>query len=312
MVTFVPGRLAPHPEATHPRLHLADYLTSTLPAPPPAVDWYSRVSGWPVYLNTDIGDCTEAMVAHLIEGASTYGQGATIAVTDQDVLAAYERVSGYNPADPSTDQGAVLQDVYADWRRNGMAGHKVLAFAQVAASSEVQVMQAINLFGAAGLGIVVTQDMEDDFNAGHPWTRAVGAQLGGHAVPAVGYDSNFVYVVTWGTVQPMTWGCYKKVTEEAWAAILPEWMNSAGADPAGLDLHALGADLADLTGGQNPFPGPIPTPTPVPSPQPSPQPVDVADEALAAAARPWLMHPHVGANKALAKQLEVWLASKGL
>ena len=308
MVTLIPGRLPPHAEADHPRLHLADYLTSALPAPPPTVDWYSRVAAWPMFLNDKIGDCTEALVGHVIEAASTYGAGKTLVLLDGNILTAYERVSGYNPADPSTDQGAVLQDVYTDWRKNGVGGCRALAFAQVAASSETQVQQAIHLFGAAGLGITVTQQMEDDFNAGIPWTRAGGAQLGGHAVPAVGYDSKYVYVVTWARVQPMTWACYRQVTEEAWTAILPEWLDAAGHDPEGLDLQALGADLAELTGSPNPFPGPLP---PVP-PQPSPQPVDVADEALAAAARPWLMHPHVGANKALAKQLEVWLASKGL
>lgn len=297
MVQFVPGRLAPHPERTHPRLHLGDYLTAALPAPPTATDWYSHVHDWPVFLNDRIGDCTEAMVGHLIEAASTYGQGQTVEISDQDVLTAYERVSGYNPADPSTDNGAVLQDVYGDWKAQGVGGHKSLAYAQVDVTSDDEIKQAITLFGAAGLGIVVTENMMTDFNAGASWTRATGQDLGGHAVPAVGYDANNVYVVTWGRVQAMTWQCLHTVTEEGWVAVLPEWFSAKGSDPQGLDLYALGEDLHELTGQPNPFPKPQP-PAPTPTP-PGPAPADPLHE-LAAMFRQWI------------SSIESWLSKHGL
>jgi len=96
----------------------------------------------------------------------------------------------------------------------------------------------------------------DDFGNGQPWARATGQQLGGHAVPIVGYDADNVYIVTWGKVQSMTWGCYSDVVEEAWAAILPEWLSSAGEDPEGVDAYGLGQAFAQLTGEPNPFPAP--------------------------------------------------------
>lgn len=303
MVTFYPGRLPAHPEATHPRLKLGPFLAAA--APPPSVDWYSAVPGWPMYLNDRIGDCTEAMVGHILENTSTYAGNPPVAITDHDVLAAYERVSGYNPADPSTDQGAVLQDVYNDWRKTGVGGHKNLVFAQVDHQNLTQVEQGVAMFGAVGLGIVVTQAMMDDFNADLPWSRSTGAQLGGHAVPIVGYDATYVYVVSWGRVQPMRWGVYAEVCDEAWVAVLPEWLNAAGHDPGGLDLHGLGEAFAALTGQANPFPAPAPTPVP-------PGPVVTADEALAAAAGPWLNHRHSGTNRGMADALRAWLAAKGL
>lgn len=281
MVQFIPGRLAPHAEATHPRLKLADYLTGALPPAPAAVDWYSRVTDWPVFLNDQLGDCTAAMVGHLIEEASAYGQGAVTLVGDGDVLTSYERVSGYVPGDPSTDNGSVLQDVYNDWRKNGVGGHHVLVFAQVDHTDDGEIRQAVALFGAVGLGIVVTQDMMDDFHAGHPWTRAAGTALGGHAVPVVGYDADHVFVVTWGQVRAMSWGCLAAVTDEAWVAVLPEWFSAAGVDPTGLDLHALGEDFAVLTGEPNPFPQPAPAPpAPMPVP-PAPVPPKPTPDPLA-------------------------------
>lgn len=309
MVTFHGGRLPAHPEDTHPRLHLAPYLTAV--APPPSVDWYSRVTRWPMYLNDQLGDCTEAMVGHVIENVSAYGAGLSIAINDEDVLAAYERVSGYNPADPGTDQGAVLQDVYGDWRKTGVGGHKTLVFAQVNHTRDTELMTAVQHFGAVGIGIMVTQSMMDAFNAGAPWTGAGGATLGGHAVPIVGYDAVFVYVVTWVRVQPMTWGCLTDVTDEAWVAVLPEWFDAQGHDPEGVDLHGLGEAFHELTGQANPFPAPAPGPSPVP-PGPTPGPVVTADETLAAAAGEWLTHRHSGTNRKFAQAIQAWIDAKGL
>jgi hypothetical protein len=298
------GRLPAHPEELAPRLKLGPYL-GALAAPPAQVDWYSAVTDWPMFLNDSIGDCTESMVGHLIENASRYGGGSTIEIGDHDVLTAYERVSGYNPSNPSTDQGAVLQDVYGDWRKTGVGGHKALAFAQIEYRNLLEVRQAVQHFGAVGLGIVVTQDMMDDFDAGLPWARSTGQQLGGHAVPVVGYDAEHVYVVTWGKVQPMAWGVLVHATDEAWVAVLPEWFSAAGHDPEGVDLHGLGEAFHELTGEANPFPAPTPAPIP-------PGPAVTADEVLAASARLWVSHHHTGTNRRMAVALQEWMTAKGL
>lgn len=313
-ITFRPGLLPAHDEATHPRLHLAPHVT-TAAAPPASVDWHSNVTAWPMYGNDQIGDCTEAMVGHVIQGASTYGEGNTVTITDADVLAAYERVSGYNPADPSTDQGAVLQDVYNDWRKTGVGGHKNLVFAQVNHNNHDEVKTAVYQFGAAGLGIVVTQSMMDAFAAGQDWVSASGPQLGGHAVPCVGYDEQGVRVVTWGRVQLMTWDCFSQCVEEAWVAVLPEWLNATGTDPEGVDLHGLGDEFASLTGQPNPFPAPTPTPVPVPVPPPAPVPpgpADDADRTFAKYAHTWIRGHHVGHNHTFAAEVAGWLTAKGL
>lgn len=283
-VTFHPGRLAP--VRTKPRLKLGPFVAAAA-APPPAVDWYSHVTSWPMYLNDQLGDCTIAMVAHNIQSASTYGDGRTETVTDDNVLTVYEEVSGYRPGEPSTDAGAVLQDVYAYWRKTGVGGHRALAFAEVEVSDQAEVKTAINTFGAVGLGIVVTEQMMSDFDAGRGWTRAGGRSLGGHAIVAVGYDADGVWVVTWGQVIRMTWACFRRVVDEGWVAVLAEWVNdTSGLSPLGVDLFGLGEAMSALTGEPNPFqPGPSPAPVPVP-PAPGPA-VDPADVALADAMTTW-------------------------
>lgn len=307
-ITFHDGRRPPHPEDTHPRVKLRPFVRA-LTAAPASVDWYSRVTEWPMYKNDELGDCTIAKIGHEIENASTYGDGTTVLVTDDDVLTAYEAVGGYRPGHPETDQGAVLQDVYTYWRKTGVGGHKALAFAEVDVKSLDEVKTAIATFGAVGLGIVVDQQMMDDFNAGRGWTRTGGEQLGGHAVPAVGYDSEGVWVVTWAAVIKMTWSVFRRVADEAWVAILPEWVNDqTGRDPLGVDLYGLGEAMSALTGDPNPF---QPDPQPEPGPAPGPAPAD-PDVALAAAVRPWLKLRHRGTNADVARDLKTWLTAKGL
>jgi hypothetical protein len=264
------GRLAPYPEAEKPRLSLGPRLADV--PPPEKVDWYSKVPVWPMYLNDQLGDCTVAEVGHQVESASAYAQTASVIVRDADVLAMYQRVSGYNPADPSTDQGARIQDVLSDWRHNGIAGHKCLAFAQVHPRDHLEVMRAVSVFSSLDLGMYVPASAKAQFHAGLPWRVVAndGGLIGGHSIEVVGYDPQWVYVVTWGTLQPMSWGFWDRYVEEAWAVVLPEWLDANGKDPQGIDLYGLGEDFATLTGQANPFPKPPSNGTqPPPAPDPN-------------------------------------------
>lgn len=283
-LAFHGGRLPAQP--ARPRLRLGAYLTGSLPTPPASIDWQSRVATWPMYLNDQIGDCTCAAVGHLIEAETTYGQGATVTVADQDVLTMYEKVSGYNPADPSTDQGAVIQDVLAYWQKTGMAGHRIVAYAAVDVSNVSEIKAAIDLFGAVDIGINFPSSAMDQFNAGQEWDVVKGSQIeGGHCVPVGAYGSDgSLTCVTWGRTQKMTAAFWQKYVDEAWVVITDDWLNSKGTDPQGLNLYQLGQDYAALTGKPNPIPAPQPQPTPSPTPAPTP----VTAQQLAAGVRAYL------------------------
>lgn len=277
-IVFRGGRAAPTPH--RPRLRLGDHLdTATLPAVPPARDWLTGAGGFPMDGNDQWGDCVWAEAAHRIQSTAWFGRHATVVPTEEQVLAAYTAVTGFDPAagppgrNP-TDQGTNMQDAQSYLLKTGLGGRKSLAYAEVDIRSMDEVCAAIDLLGAVALGINFPKSAMDQFNAGQPWDVVAddGGIQGGHAVELAGYDktARTFQVVTWGRVQAMTWAFFRQYAEEAWVAVLPEWLDQAGQSPVGLDLHGLGEAFAQLTGRPNPFPGPAPTPSPAPVPVPPP------------------------------------------
>ena len=101
-----------------------------------------------------------------------------------------------------------------------------------------------------------------EFNNGNPWsntTTPISQISSGHYVPIIGYDANYLYVVTWGQIQKMTWAFYDKYGDEAWVMLSQEMLNS-GKSPEGVDLATLQVDLnklddaTDNGGGDSGFP----------------------------------------------------------
>jgi hypothetical protein len=323
-VTFHPGRLAPYPEETHPRVKLAPaFNKAVLPPPPVSVNWYGAVTSWPMLYNDQAGDCVEAEQGHHEQVFTTYGLGKPVTFTDADAIAAYSAITGYDPSQDGpngnpTDQGTVIQSAMDYWRKVGFAGRKIAAFAEVNVKDEVELKTALALLGPLSGGMNFPAVAMQQFNDGKPWdvVKHDGGIEGGHCVCIVGYDDTFVYCITWGAVQKMTWAFFRKYFEELWAPISTEWVNEqTGLDPEGVDLSVVGDQFASLTGQANPFPGPTPQPEPSPTPEPpgpSPTPVGPADQSLAVTAHEWLQHRHSGANAVMAKELRAWLAAKSL
>lgn len=271
---YMLGRLPE--DTTKPRLTLAAHLRATVP-PPASADWYSTVQAWGMLGNDTVGDCVFAGNGHIVEQQTALGEGDEIFVTDQEALLEYSRVTGYDPdAGPSggnpTDRGALVQDGLADLRRNGLAGQKIAAFARVDETNVTAVKTALAELGCVDLGLNLPQSAMDQFHAGQPWTVAAddGGSLGSHCVVAFGYDAQYIYIVTWGRVVPVTWEWFARYTEEAWAVVSALWAGRNGTDPEGVNLASLGAEFAELTGEPSPFTDPVPGPAPAPGPIPAP------------------------------------------
>jgi hypothetical protein len=284
-VTFQPGRL-PH-DANPPRLFMRDYLRGAV-TPPSNADWTKGVRGWRMLLNDKLGTCTAASAGHVAQQVNHHGRDQDAPVADDQVLAMYREISGYTPGRPETDVGATLQNALNYWRKTGIGGNKIAAFAQIRAVDLDVVRMCIARFGSVYTGMWLPQVAMEQFNAGKPWTVTGrrSANLGGHCVPLLAYDANSFTCVTWGRTQQMTVEFYKAQFDECWVPIDLDWLRANGLSPAGIDTAALNADYQAMTGQAGPFPNVSPTPAPTPTPAP-PNSAQAADLELARAFDKW-------------------------
>jgi hypothetical protein len=278
------GKLPAQP--ARPHLKLSAVLRDRLANPPATADWQADTIAWPMYGNDSWGDCVWAETGHAINQLTFYATGVEVEPTERDILTGYSAVTGFDPnAGPPgnnpTDQGTYIQDAMAYWRKTGIAGHKIVAYAALDVANLNEVRQAIALFGSISIGLNFPGSAMDQFNAGQPWDVVRGATVeGGHCVLAGAYDKDGVGVVTWGAETRMTWAFWKKYVDEAWVVLDADGMKKAGVYFTGApSFYALGQQFAALTGGPNPIPQPGPAPTPPPSPTPATDPrlVQVAD-----------------------------------
>lgn len=280
-------------------------------APPASVD-YSGFNPIGMLGNDAAGDCVEAGCGHVVEQQTFYGQGSEYQVSTQQAISMYSQITGYNPADPNTDQGTIIQDGLNYMLKTGIGGHKIAAFAQLDPTNMDEVKTAVAEFGTVVIGMAFPNTAMDQFNAGQPWDVVPGASIeGGHCVTVVGYSGSYLLVVTWGKVIKMTYAFWNEYVAkqggEAWAVVDQEWVNkSTGKDPEGVDLAAFGAQFTALTGKPNPFPN---NPTPPPPPPPVPVGPDSAEMALIKAAARYekTMFP----KKWLVQALQGWETDKG-
>lgn len=227
-------------------LRLARYLTPSLPAAPVARDWTMGIQQWGAMLNDRLGDCTIAGCAHAVQVWSA-NLGREITVPDAVVLGAYEAWDGYEPNDPSTDQGGVELDVLTRWRAEGFGGHKLLGFAGVRAADVDEARTAIHLFGGCyiGLALPLTAQRQPVWDVATLEGDGDPGSWGGHCVYVAAYDPQGFTCITWGQLKRMTVSFWESYCDEAYALLGADWLGAQGS-PGGFDLAALKADLAQL------------------------------------------------------------------
>lgn len=228
---------------------LAKYLTGSLPTAPDTLS-PPVVNNWGAMLNDQLGDCTCAGMAHLIQ-SWTAANGSTLTVPDSEVLKAYQAVGGYVPGKPETDGGAYEIDVLNFWRTTGIAGHKIAAFASLDPRNREHIKVACWLFGGAYVGVSLplsaqSQDVWRLDISGldgdpTPWS------WGGHCIVYVGYNETGPICVTWGELKQLTWAWHDAYCEEQYACLSYDWVQGKAA-PSGFDFVTLQTDLALVVG----------------------------------------------------------------
>jgi len=215
------------------------------------------VANYPYYGNDRYGDCVTAAIGHqeqlyaaltkaLASGwvpGTFYGPKYSItSPTNTQVVAEYLKLTG------GADSGLVISDTMWVWQRTGLWGDKISAFTHVNWKNHTLVKQAVAFYGSAHMGLQLPANAETQFDANQPWTLVPGWQSiknwGGHAVPVVSYDANWLYVVTWGRIQRMSWDYMDAYADEMWVVIDDKVSALGGLD--NINISQLQADLVTV------------------------------------------------------------------
>jgi hypothetical protein len=222
------------------------YAAGPLPQPPakiavPAVPDAGDGTVWGMDGNDKYGDCGVAGIDHGFMAAASVVSTLKKETwpTDEDDVDYYLTYTG------GKDTGVVLSQFLAYVKLRQFFSHTVQAYAPIGVHDIPTLQYAINAYTFAYTGITVTSAMESAFQNKQPWTLddLFSPVAGGHCIPLVGYDSNYLYCVTWGTVQPIAYSAWHYISTEAWAVIPGEFTDTDG---RGISLAALQADLAKL------------------------------------------------------------------
>jgi hypothetical protein len=199
---------------------------------PQSVSYWKQVKQFGTFGNDGLNDCSLAAVASLAQVWNVALGGSGRAIPAAPVVAQYNAATG------GVDQGVLPSTAFQVWRQ-GIDGVSIASVAQIAPSDDT-VRQAIWQLG--GLYAVVNLAPTDTENgstltAATPsvpaWTLPAAGDVAhttAHTVAVVGYDQRYVYLATWGAVQPVTWAWWDARLVEAWT-LLPTTFLTQGRGP---------------------------------------------------------------------------------
>ena len=222
---------------------------------------------WGMLGNDQYGDCVIAGAGHETMIFSVEGLGKPALMDATRTVADYHTICG------SGDNGCDVRTVLGYRKQNGIhdstnAVHKIAGYTSMNIDID-EVKLAVYYFSAVGIGIQFPASAMTQFNNKQPWDVVAGSAIdGGHYIPIIGYDDKYLYCVTWGAVQPMTYAFFQKYCDEAYCIFSVEELKN-GLSVEGFNQSQLQYDLDNI----NSKPAPV-VPTPIP---PS---VDVAKALL--------------------------------
>jgi hypothetical protein len=198
---------------------------------------------WGMMVNDQLGDCTCAAFYHGLQLISHKSRHWTVTEPDKQVVELYKEVGGYVEGNPSTDNGAVEQDVLSHLRDvgapidpvDGRTRHRILGFAEVNHRILDDVRRAIFIGGFAYIGFTVPVYLMQRLQ--HTWDVNPSGDNrpdGGHAVILSGYDPNGFRLISWGVEYYMTNGFFWQWTDEVYLVADPTWLDTTGHTPANM------------------------------------------------------------------------------
>ena len=194
--------------------------------------------------NVDVGCCAIAGPGHFFRWEDRI-HGLPETVGRAQVIDGYQHF-GYVPGDESTDNGCYALDVMKWLRKDGLAGRKIRAFAQVNYFDSDEIAKACFLLGGVFLCFSLPNRVKDGsvFDA-EAWDVATedGGRAGGHLVWCEG--SNLVN--SWGRRIRVEDAFISHYCFDAYAVVSETACAEGGRAYSGLDLAGLDDALRSVT-----------------------------------------------------------------
>lgn len=226
-----------------------------LPTPPAIFGHYRQIhTSWGMLGNDEYGDCVWAGAAHETM-LWTAEAGRQVGITTNNVLDAYTDVTGFDPKDPSSDQGTDMQMAASYRRKTGIMDamgvrHRIDSYVALTRGDISDLMISTYLFGATGVGVLFPKSAMSQFENGQVWSVVDSDPTpeDGHYIPVLGRNSaGNILCVTWGRLQAMTPEWYTKYNDESIAYVSLEPLTTRLVSPEGFDIAALRYDLKALS-----------------------------------------------------------------
>ena len=200
---------------------------------------YALKINYPMAMNGTIGDCVVAGHIHLTQALTHETNSKYVLPSDAAIQTEYFNLTG------GQDTGLVESTFLQTAKNSPILGSQIDTFGIIDHTNIAEVKSSIYTFGGAFLGVNLPQSAQNQFPG--TWTVVPGSPIeGGHCIVAIGYDTQFVYIVTWGKVIRCTWEWFTTYCDEAYAIIYTEEVQKNRGPLKQLDITRLRADIASL------------------------------------------------------------------
>jgi hypothetical protein len=213
---------------------------NVLPAAPVQCKYALKVV-YPLADNDRLGDCVLAGHVHLSQAIAHENDGTYKVPDGQVIQTEYFDLTG------GADTGLVESTFLTTAQKAPVLGSQVDVFCPFNHANVDSVKSIIYTFGGVFLGVNLPQSAENQFPG--TWTVVPNSPIiGGHCIVAVGYDAQFVYIITWGKVIRCTWEWFTTYVDEAYAILYTEEVQKNRGPLKTLDIERLRADIANING----------------------------------------------------------------
>src|ERR1017187_4180125 len=220
----------------------------SLPEIPASSSNKDKITKLGMMCNDRLVDCTEATSAHSIQVCSANNDNQII-IPDEDIIKQYSLDSGYDPITRRNDNGCYDLDVIKRLSNDGLDGHKIIAYSNTGTQRTDMIKASCYILGCVRLCAQLPISLQNQTDWLDPNGNLCGdnemKSWGGHSFLGIDFDSDWLYIISWGKIIRVAWGWWLAYGDEVHPCLLDDWIKNNQA-PNGLLLDSLLNDVQAL------------------------------------------------------------------